>query len=285
MHNQAYWAIALSVLMHVTWNLLARHQRGETRMLWWALLAHCLILGPWGLYTLVTEAQWGWTLVIVLLVSAFSNALYFIALNHAYELAPVALVYPVVRSSPILIAVWGTVLFQQYLPWSAWLGISISVGGLYLLASTSWKEKNAKALLWAVLAALSTSFYSLSDKAATGFLPSFGSLIGFITVGYLLSFAYLSFHIRRETGRWRPRLRPKTIYIIISGLCIGLAYALVIHAMRQIPAAVVVAFTNAGIVIAGVASIFIFGEKGFWKIRMFSSGIVCTGLLVLAYYK
>jgi hypothetical protein len=31
-------AIALSVLMHVTWNLIARHQPRDAEPLWWVLL-------------------------------------------------------------------------------------------------------------------------------------------------------------------------------------------------------------------------------------------------------
>lgn len=268
--------------MHVTWNLLARHQRGETRMLWWALLAHCLLLGPWGLYTLFNEADWSTRLVLALFISAGSNALYFYALNRAYEIAPVALVYPVVRSSPILIALWSILLFQQSLAPGAWAGIGLNVAGLLIMASSAWQKNVPHALGWALLAALCTSLYSLSDQAATTALPSFGALIGFITVGYLLSLAVLTRQTLLETGHWKPRLRPQLSYIIIAGLCVGLAYALVIHAMRELPAAIVVAFTNAGIVIAGLFSILLFGERDHWQRRLLALLIICCGLLVLS---
>ena len=69
---------------------------------------------------------------------------------------------------------------------------------------------------------------------------------------------------------------------VVGGLCIGLAYALVIHAMRSMPAAIVVAFTNAGIVLASLASIFVFKEKAAWKSRAFAAFIICAGLLMLS---
>jgi len=41
-------AVAVSVVMHVTWNLIARHQARDAYPLWWVLLAHLVLLGPWG---------------------------------------------------------------------------------------------------------------------------------------------------------------------------------------------------------------------------------------------
>ena len=61
----------------------------------------------------------------------------------------------------------------------------------------------------------------------------------------------------------------------------GLAYALVIHAMRTLPSAVVVAYTNAGIVIATAMSIFVFREKRRWKTRAAAAIAISLGLFTL----
>jgi uncharacterized membrane protein len=52
--------------------------------------------------------------------------------------------------------------------------------------------------------------------------------------------------------------------------------------MRSMPAAVVVAFTNAGIVIAGALSIFMFHERQYWQLRLIGMAIVMLGLIMLA---
>ena len=127
MLEQAYLAIAGSVAMHVAWNLLVRHQGAQTRMLWWALAAHCATLGLWGLVALASEAHWSRELVGLLLISAGANTLYFLALNRAYEHAPVALVYPIVRSSPLLIGVWSVLFFGESLGVSAWVAMWVRV--------------------------------------------------------------------------------------------------------------------------------------------------------------
>ena len=51
-------ALTAAVLMHVAWNLLARASHPDSRFLWWALVGYLVILGPWSLYALATEAHW-----------------------------------------------------------------------------------------------------------------------------------------------------------------------------------------------------------------------------------
>lgn len=263
---------------------MVRGQGKEVRLLWWALAAHCVLLGPWGMYSLVTEADWTPALFGFLLASALANTFYFVALDRAYHHAPVALVYPIVRSSPLLIGLWGVLFFSETLGFNTWLAMAISICGLLMLASTGWRNADGYALPWALTAALATSVYSLTDKAATTYLPSLASVVGFITVGYACSFFAISLLLYREQGRWVPASQPPASAMIASGLCIGLAYVLVVHAMRTLPAATVVAFTNAGIVLAGLLSIFVFHERPYWRMRLMGLLVVTVGLVMLGWW-
>ena len=277
--NTAVLAISLSVLMHVSWNLLARHVSPKCNYLWWGLLAHLVILGPWAVWRLVNDSHWGPDLYWAILVTALANTTYFLALRKAYFYAPVALVYPVARSSPVLIALWAWLIFDQDISASGITGIAISVTGLWILSLTSRHGDSRHAIPWALVAALSTSVYSLSDKVAVEYLPSFGSQLGFITVGYFASFLALTLVEFNKNKKFYPACRPKLKYIAIGGLFIGTAYALVVRAMLELPAAYVVAYTNAGIVIATIFSIWLFKEKESWRMRMFGVTVVCLGLL------
>lgn len=279
--SEAELALTASVLMHVTWNMLARQQPANTFALWWALGAHLVILGVWGLPALVQEARWTPGFAVLLSISATANGLYFVALRRAYTHAPVALVYPLVRSSPLLIAVWGMLLFGDNLTPMVWLGIAISVAGLMLMATGDSQGAETRAVRWALLAMVATSVYSISDKAATGAIESFRGLVGFVSVGYLVAWLALSVEHYRHAKRWLPAARPPWLIIIAGGLCVGLAYALVIHAMRFMPAAEAVAYTNAGIVVACLASIFIFHERHCWRRRLLGAGVILCGLLLM----
>jgi len=278
----ATFALALSVAMHVTWNLMARHLPRTSNPLWWVLLIHLMLFAPWGLWELATTVVWSPRMTLLLIVSATANVIYFNGLAQAYEHAPVALVYPLVRSSPLLIAIWGTLFFDQNLQPIAWLGIGISALGLWIMASSARQGSDRHAFRWSLVAMLATSVYSLSDKAATEHVPTFMGLIGFLSVGYLASWIGMTVRMWRHTQRWMPAQRIGMPSMLVGGTCIGLAYALVIHAMRQMPAAEVVSYTNAGIVFATVLSIFLFKDKVGWQKRILGALIISSGLGVLA---
>jgi phosphonate utilization associated putative membrane protein len=274
-------AITLSVLMHVTWNLIARHQPRGSEPLWWVLLGHLVLIAPWGFYRFVLEVQWSSHLVLLLAASAACNVLYFHGLYRAYQHAPVAFVYPLVRSSPLLIAGWSLLFFGESLGVWAWVGIGISVLGLLAMAWSGRGSDEGRALPWALLAMLATSVYSLTDKAATAHIAGFGGILGYLSVGYLAAWLAMTLRLRRITGRWAPQARPGTVAALVGSLCIGLAYALVIHAMRTMSAAEVVAYTNAGIALATVMSLVVFGERTRWKQRGLAAFVICAGLLVM----
>lgn len=271
-------AIGLSVLMHVTWNLIARHQPRQSEPLWWVLLGHLVLIAPWGFVQFVMVAEWSPRLLLLLAASACANVLYFQSLYRAYQHAPVAFVYPLVRSSPLLIAVWSLLFLNESLGTLAWSGIAISVLGLLVMGHTARGNDEGRALPWTLLAMLATSVYSLSDKAATAQLPSFGAIVGYLSVGYLSAWSAMTWRLRRATGRWMPDARPGAAVLLVGSLCVGLAYALVIHAMRTLPAAEVVAYTNAGIALATVMSLTLFRERTRWFQRVLAVLVICGGL-------
>ncbi|MDT8371018.1 MAG: EamA family transporter [Gammaproteobacteria bacterium] len=274
--------IGLSVLMHVSWNIMARHVDKKADYLWWGLLGHFILLGPVAVYGLWCDTHWNSTLIIAMMVTLVANSGYFISLRKAYHFAPIAVVYPLARSSPLLIAIWSILLFGEQIGLLAWLAISITVVGLAWLAYTARSGDTRHALPWAISATLFTSIYSLSDKVAVDYLPTFPALIGFVSVGYFGAFVALSIHNIHHIGRVVPLSRPDIKYLIPGGLFIGTAYALVIQAMQYLPAAYVVTFTNAGIVLANILGIVLLKETLHWQQRLLASVVISLGLVILS---
>ena len=281
--NLAFAAIALAVVMHVTWNLLARRADPRSDFLWWGLAGHLVLIGPWSVWALVREVQWSPGLLLALAVTAVANSVYFLSLRVAYRRAPVALVYPLARSSPLLIALWSVLFFGESISPAGWAGILVSVAGLLWLAGTARSGAPRAALPWALLAALATSVYSLSNKAAVPDLPGFASLLGWVSVAFATSWCALSVANLRATGRLVPRMHPPWRPVLAASVCIGLGYAPVIHALKYLPAAYVLAFLNLGLVLATLLGIFAFGERAHWRTRLAAAAVIAAGIVCVGF--
>lgn len=274
----ALTALLLAIGLHVTWNVQARHVPADREFLWWALAVHLLLIGPWSVAMLIVEARWEATLAGCVLVSGAALTVYFLGLRVAYRHAPVALAYPVARSSPLFIALASALLFGETFGSLGLLGIGVSTLGLIMLGCTAWRGDARGALAPALLAALGTTVYSLSDKVAVVHLPTLGSQLGYVSLGYLIAWLGLGARLRAETGRWVPARRPDTGTLLVGALTIGTAYALVIHAMTSLPAAYAVAISNGGIVIAALLSVFWFKETEHRWARLSWAGVLAVGL-------
>ena len=278
----ALGALAASVAMHVSWNLMARRADPRSLFLWWAALGGFVLIGPWSIAALIYQAQWSWPMGGLLALSCVAETLYFIALGNAYRRAPVPLVYPIARSSPLLIALWMALLFDERLPLLAWAGIAVSVAGVLALALTARGGEPARAVPWAITAAVATSVYSIANKFAVGALPSYSAILGWASVTTAVAWIGLTLQHRRQTRRWIPPLRPPAWRWLIAGAFLANAYALVIFAMRYVPAAYALAFANAGIVVAGLIAMTWFREREHWRARLAAIAVIGIGLSLLA---
>jgi phosphonate utilization associated putative membrane protein len=281
--EQAWLFIILSVLMHVSWNLMARQVNPKADFLWWGLLGHLLLLGGYGLYHLV-QIEWNWTLAGLIAITAFANSLYFLSLRQAYALAPVAFVYPIARSSPILVAIWALWIFDEALSNLACLGILVSIIGLWILGNTVKHKHNPKVLLWTLSAAFFTSIYSLSDKAISQQVDSFSALLGVVTLGYFAAWITLCLYRKKHCETIIPVVRPHLGVWLAGSLFIGTAYALVILAMQTLPTAYVLSMTNIGILLAVVLSILFFKDRVHLKQKIVATLFIISGLLILGIF-
>jgi drug/metabolite transporter (DMT)-like permease len=251
--------------------------------LWWAALGGFVLIGPWSIAALIRQTEWSWTFGSLLILSCLAETLYFIALGTAYRRAPVPLVYPIARSSPLLIALWMALLFGERLPLPAWAGIVVSVAGVLALALTARGGDPGRAVPWALTAAMATSVYSIANKFAVGALPSYSAILGWASVTTAVAWVGLTIQHRRQTGRWIPPVRPSARRWLVAGVFLSNAYALVIYAMRYVPAAYALALANAGIVVAGIIAMTWYREREHWRSRLGAIVVISAGLSLLAF--
>lgn len=279
----AFAALALAVLMHVAWNLLARQVAPTVHFLWWVVGAHILLFAPWTLPAFAGIIAADPVLGVTVLVTGLANGVYFIALRHAYRLAPAGAVYPLARSAPLLVALGETFLFGRALPLVAWVGVALSVFGLWLIAFDTRAHAHGvrRALPFATLAAVMTSIYSLSDKLASVRLPQISDTLAFVTATFIIAWVMLAVELRWREGRWRPADRPDLRALLIGSLTVGVAYALVIHAMRVLPAAYAVTLANGGILLTVVLGVLWLGEHLGWRRRLVGAATSAVGMAIV----
>lgn len=276
-------AVGLSVLLHVSWNLLTRRTHSDANFLWWIVGLHVLAFAPFALPDFLRATVQSPVLLLCAAISGIANGLYFLGLRVAYHLAPASTVYPMVRSSPLLIALVETLFFARSFPSLSWLAIIVAACGLWLIATSSHDGVRRLNLAWphALLAALMTVVYSLSDKVAAPYLDGFNVALGYVCVNYAIGWLFLCAEQKVRTGSWIPTLMPSRRSLLIGTLGVGTAYALVIYAMRWLPAAYAVTLTNAGIALTVLLGVLWLQEHEGWRQRVAGATLVVIGLVVV----
>ena len=128
-----------------------------------------------------------------------------------------------------------------------------------------------------------TSVYSLSDKIAVYYMPGITAQLGYVSIAYFVALAVMSLEQYRKTCSLIPNCRPGLTAYLIGGVIIGVSYALIINAMQYIPAAYVIVYTNASIVIASLISIVLLGEREHMRVRLLSTAVIIFGLSLVSF--
>lgn len=276
-------AVGLSVLLHVSWNLLTRRTHSDANFLWWIVGVYVLAFAPFTLPGFVHAAEQSPVLYLCAAVSGTTNGLYFLTLRSAYHLAPASAVYPMVRSSPLIIAIVETSFFGHGFPLLSWAAILVAACGLWLIATSSHDGVTRLSRAWpyALFAALMTVVYSLSDKVAASNMQGLRNALGYVCANYAIGWIFLCVEQKRRSGRWVPAAMPAWQPLMFGTCGVGMAYALVIYAMRWLPAAYAVTLTNAGIVLTVLLGVLWLKEYAGWRQRVAGASLVVLGLLMV----
>lgn len=276
-------AVGLSVLLHVSWNLLTRHTDKEANFLWWVVGLYVLVFGPFTLPDFYHAATQSPVLYFCAAISGTSNGLYFLALKRAYTHAPASAVYPIVRSSPLLIALVETLFFERSFPLLSWAAILVAAAGLWIIATSAndGATRLIRAWPYALFAAFMTVVYSLSDQVAAANMQGINSALGYVCVNYAISWIFISLEQKIHTQQWIPAKIPNIFSLIVGTICVGVAYALVIFSMRWLSAAYAVTLTNAGIVLTVLLGVIWLKEYTGWRQRAVGVALVVLGLLII----
>ncbi|CDT56266.1 putative Phosphonate utilization associated transmembrane protein [Vibrio coralliirubri] len=297
MEFSAIVIVIISALLHAGWNVLGKSNQGSGSSFFLASgFAAAAILTPYLIWYVYSVGFVNITLLFwqLLLLSGICQIIYLIGLGIAYKQADIGVIYPMARALPVLMVGLGTVLIGYELSLNQWLGFALITLGCLFVPLKQFSELRFKAylnlgVLWALIAAIGTTGYSIIDKEALLLLeplstPSitnkhtaifylgiqFWAIVLPLSLWLLVSNQRIEFH-----NAWLLRKRAT-----LAGIMMASTYGLVLFAMTMTEnVSLVVALRQVSIIFGVVMGIYFLKEK--WHAtRGVGVSLIIAGLVI-----
>lgn len=279
--------VLLSTFMHAGWNLLARYYRSETTFYKKMVLLTAIVgfvPAVWSEAVTHSMTPLAWACVVG---SGICASLYLFGLARAYEKTDFTIVYPVVRSLPVVFIGFIDVLRGNYLTVMGWAGLLLVMAGCVLVPLRSFRDFSLsryvnRATLWMLLGAAGMVGYTLLDKIAAEVVkqgPATAARYGYFyfTVS-LFPYLFLMRTFKSDKAEPNGDWKLASIAAVLSFT----AYWLVLWAYQLSPyASYIVAFRQFSIVIGAVLAFIIYKEEGV-RVRLSGAFLIASGLVLIA---
>jgi uncharacterized membrane protein len=220
-------------------------------------------------------------------MSALAETVYFIGLGKAYETGDLSIVYPLARSSPMFVTIVAAVFLKEQVTLWGIFGIIIIFFGVYMLHLKSFslqeltlplRSLRDSASQYALLAALGTTVYSISDKlGVTSINPIlYAFWLGFIITGMMT----VVFLYRRGISVLGEELKGSVVRLSVAGFLMKGGYMLVLVAMSLAQVSYILALRQVSVVLGAVLGILLLKES-YGRIRFISSLVIFIGVYIL----
>jgi uncharacterized membrane protein len=278
--------VIISAFSHALWNYLAKDSQDKESFMFLLNLYSTAIFFPI-FYILIADIKLPTNIVPFLLASGIAETVYFIALGKAYETGDLSIVYPLARSSPLFVAIFALILIKETI--TAWgiIGIFLVIIGVYVLHLKSLRVKDIrltfrtlydKASINAIIAALGTTVYSISDKQGVTLTDPilYSFWLGPVITAMM---GAVVFH-RKGFKSLRKAAHGNNIRIIASGFLMKGGYLLVLIALSLAKVSYILSIRQLSVVVGTILGLKLLKEEQ-PKIRMLGSLIIFLGVYIL----
>jgi len=294
------WAICLvvvSAFLHAGWNLLSKSNKSSgTAFFLSSSAAASIVLAPYVIWYLngVGIANIPATFWWMLLVSGVAQFIYLIGLGNAYKHGDIGVIYPIARALPVLMVGVGTALLGYQLTTLVWVGFVLITFGCLLVPLSSLRELRFSdylnvGVLWAVIAAVGTTGYSILDKEALGIvdlelshiISNLHSAIFYLGIQFWTIFLVITFYVI-ATRQWKEFSQAWSIKkpSAMAGIMMATTYGLVLYAMTMTEnVSYVVALRQLSIVFGMIFGVLLLGER-FALTRSLGTLLIFVGLVL-----
>jgi len=277
--------VLASAVSHGLWNYLVKEGNDKESFMLLLNVSSLILLIP-VFILILPEIYLPLEIVPYLLVSGIAETVYFLGLGKAYESGDLSIVYPVARSSPVFVTIAAAIFLGEKLSLIGLLGILIIFIGVYVLHLKGLTRDDLVTPItylmsgssrYAVIAALGTTVYSITDK------------LGVTTVDPLLYSFWLGFSVtgmmiivtlkRRGLQAIRDEFS-SPFRIMFAGLLMRGGYMMVLYAMSLAQVSYILALRQISVVLGALLGVVFLGES-YGKVRIIGSLIIFIGVFIL----
>lgn len=285
MSHTAFIATLVSSLLHALWNywLKAAHDQNGTAFASGYLIALVGLPGflLWG-QPRVLDGPMG----LLVLLSGLCHVAYRSLLAATYRRSDLSQAYPVARSAPVLVALLAVPLLGERISGPGWLGIGLTVLGLYLLYARELRgllcgKGKASGLGFALLTMVAVTLYSLVDKASMnqGRMHPAAFFYAAHTASILLYSAALPV-LKGQVAAMRRALDGDLGRIVGIGVLEPLSYILILWAFTVAQVSYVVCVRQLSVVMAAAMGVWLLREPA-GPARLVGAAVTVGGVVLV----
>ena len=281
--------VIISAVSHSLWNFLAKEGKDKESFLLLLNIISLILFLP-VFYFIIPNIYFPIQVLPYLIISGIAETLYFFGLGKAYETGDLSLVYPIARSSPVLVSIAAFILLGEVITFIGVISILLIFSGIYILHLKGLTSKELTAPItylknggskYAILAALGTTIYSISDKIG---VTKIDPLLYSFWLGFFITSMLFAFTLHRKGIEViRQELTGSLARISVSGVLMKGGYILVLYAMSLAQVSYILALRQISIVLGALMGIIFLGEK-YGHTRIIGSVIIFIGAYLLTVF-
>lgn len=268
-----FFVLLFAAALHATWNTIVKQADDK---LFTALMVACVAGGISGclLPFVPLPAKESWPF---LGSSVFLQVVYVVLVANAYRIADISQTYPIMRgSTPLLVAIIGTLFLGEHLSLITWVGIGLIGSGI--VGMSLGKAVNYRGLIIALLVALLLACTTLMDSRGIGYA---GTTLGYILWLFFLAaipmFVWIVFFKRQQfLCYWYKHYK----LVLVGGVGNVGSYGLALWAMNFAPVTIVAALRETSILFAiAIAALFL--KEKISLLRWLMVLVIVVGVMTL----
>jgi uncharacterized membrane protein len=278
--------VILSAIVHAFWNFFFKKSGDSIIFIFWAKVFEIFIYLPITVFILLKNG-FDYRGLLPVILSGVIHFFYWLFLSLGYNFSDLSLVYPIARSSPLLIVLFSFLFFGEKITIFGFIGILLIILGIYFISINSFNiksflkifSKDNSGLIFSFLTLITVTSYSLVDKIGAKYVNPIVYVYFFELISLIPFTIYV--HLKKKREDLFKILKKDKIGIIFTAIAIILSYSLIIFVMNISKLSYIVSIREVGIVFGVILGILFLKEKyGF--VRITSSILIFIGIVLIS---